>query len=164
MDLNQEAIRRAVEDLQARYIRVIDDDRIEEWPDLFTENCLYKIVTRENFDAGLPLAIMECRSRGMLEDRVTGLRRINVYEPQRYSHQVSGLVTEPAGEGPFGPGKVRCRSNYMVVRTLGDGSMSVFSAGVYQDLIVVDGESARFEERIVVQDSRRVETLIVIPL
>lgn len=164
MDTNQEAVRRAVEDLQARYIRTIDDDRLEEWPGLFAETCLYKIVTRENFDAGLPLAVMECRSRGMLQDRVMGLRWINAYGPQRYLHQVSGLVTEPAGEGPFGPSKVRCRSNYLVVRTLGDGSMTIFSAGVYQDLILIDGETAHFEERVVVQDSCRVETLLVIPL
>ena len=159
MNMNWEATRRAVEDLHTRYIRAIDDDRIEEWPELFTDPCLYRIVTRENFEMGLPLAVMECNSRGMLLDRITGLRKINVYEPQRYLHMTSGLVVEPVAEG-----KVRARSNYTVVRTLGDGSMTVFSAGVYQDLIVIAGEDARFEERVVVQDSRRVETLLVIPL
>ena len=114
-------LRRRVEDVHTRYIRVIDDDRIEEWPNLFTEECLYKIVTRENFDQELPLAIMECRSRGMLLDRVTGLRKINVYEPQRYSHQVSGLTIEQIDENT-----AACRSNYLVVRTVGDGTMTLF--------------------------------------
>ena len=79
-------IRLRVEDLHARYIRVIDDGLWDEWPQLFTEVCVYKILTRENFDQGLPLSIMECHSRGMLQDRVTGLRTINVFEPHRYLH------------------------------------------------------------------------------
>jgi len=139
-------------------VRAIDDDRIEDWPQLFTDPCLYKITTRENYDAGLPLAIMECRSRGMMLDRITGLRRINVYEPQRYSHQVSGLVVEQAG------GVYVCKSNYLVVKTIGDGTMSIFSAGVYLDKVVETADGLRFAERIVVQDSRRVETLLIIPL
>jgi anthranilate 1,2-dioxygenase small subunit len=154
-----ERVRRQVEALQTRYIRTIDDDRVEEWPGLFAEQCLYKIVTRENFERGLPLAIMECRSRGMLEDRVTGLRRINVYEPQRYSHQTSGLVIERLDQAI-----VACRSNYLVVRTTGDGTMTLFSCGIYLDKIGMAGEEARFLERIVVTDSRRVETLLAIPL
>jgi anthranilate 1,2-dioxygenase small subunit len=152
-------LRRNVKDLHTRYIRVIDDDRIEEWPNLFTEECLYRIITRENFDQNLPLAIMECRSRGMLMDRVTGLRKINVYEPQRYSHQVSGLVMEQLDEST-----AACRSNYLVVRTVGDGTMTLFSAGVYLDRVVVRDGCAFFAERIVVQDSRRIETLLAIPL
>jgi anthranilate 1,2-dioxygenase small subunit len=155
----EDRLRRQVEDLQIRYIRIIDDDRLEEWPGLFTETCLYKIITRENYDQGLPLAVMECRSRGMLVDRVTGLRRINVYEPQRYSHQVSGLTVQQIDERT-----ATCRSNYLVVRTAGHGAMTLFSAGIYLDRIVIEDGCALFAERTVVQDSRRVETLLAIPL
>lgn len=151
--------REHIQALHTRYVRVIDDDQIEEWPKLFVETALYRIVTRENYAQGLPLSVMECRSRAMMEDRVTGLRRINVFEPQRYLHQISALEIEPAGEN-----RVKCRSNYLVIRTLGDGSMSVFSAGIYLDKIILEGTRALFEERIVVQDSRRVDTLVVIPI
>lgn len=152
-------MRDAIEALHTRYIRLIDDDRVEDWPGLFTEKCLYKIITRENFDQGLPLTLMECHSRGMLQDRVTGLRRINVYEPQRYSHQVSGLEIERIDERT-----AKCRSNYLVIRTVTDGAMSIFSAGVYLDKIVFDAGGAKFEERVVIADSRRIDTLLVIPL
>lgn len=152
-------IRRRIEELHTRYIRAIDDERWEEWPDLFTETCLYKIVTRENFDQGLPLSVMECHSRGMLKDRVTGLRTINVYEPHRYLHQIGGLAIENI-DGDV----ARCRSNYLVVRTMLDGAMSIFSAGVYLDKVVLGPEEARFQERVVVADSRRIETLLVFPL
>jgi len=152
-------IRRLIDELQTRYIRLIDDDRWEEWPELFTEICQYKIVTRENFDQGLPLSVMECHSRGMLKDRVTGLRTINVYEPHRYLHQISGMAIEGV-DGEI----TRCRSNYLVIRTMLDGSMSIFSAGVYLDQIMLGSGEARFKERVVVADSRRIETLLVFPL
>ena len=150
---------RVIEALHTRYIRAIDDDQLEDWPGLFTENCLYKVVTRENFEQGLPLAVMECRSRGMLQDRVTGYRRINVFEPQRYSHQISGLTVESVDERT-----VKCRSNYLVVRTVVDGTMSLFSAGIYLDKVVIEPDGALFQERIVIPDSRRIETLLVLPL
>ena len=70
--MDDEKLRRQIEALHTRYIQFIDDDKLEEWPSLFTEAGLYKIVTRENFDQGLPLPAMECRSRGMMQNRVTG--------------------------------------------------------------------------------------------
>jgi anthranilate 1,2-dioxygenase small subunit len=152
-------IRRQIEDLHARYIRVVDDGQWEEWPRLFAETCVYKITTRENFDRGLPLSVMECHSRGMLQDRVTGLRSINVFEPHRYLHQISGLSIESISGH-----RILCKSNYLVIRTMLDGSMSIFSAGVYLDQVALSSEGALFEERLVVADSRRIETLLVLPL
>lgn len=151
--------RRMIEDLHARYVRTIDDDRIEEWPTLFSDTALYRITTRENHDQGLPLAIMECQGKAMMRDRVTGLRRINVYEPQRYSHQISGLVI-----GSVDGGRVQCRSNYLVIRTMATGAMALFAAGVYLDTIVIADGTALFEERVVITDSRQIDTLLVIPL
>ena len=158
MAVVSDSVRHQIEALNTRYIRAIDDDALEEWPQLFTEQCLYRITSRENFAQGLPLSIMECASRGMLIDRVFGYRRVNVYEPQRYTHLLSGLVIEPIDAT-----HVRCTQNYAVIRTMVTGEMMVFAAGVYLDRVVL-GDEALFEERIVVQESRRVDTLLVIPL
>jgi anthranilate 1,2-dioxygenase small subunit len=89
----------------------------------------------------------------MLRDRITGLRTINVYEPHRCSHQISGLAIESIDGDIAG-----CRSNYLVIRTMIDGAMSIFSAGVYLDKVVLGPCVARFLERVVVADSRRIET------
>ena len=40
--------------LQDQYINNLDNDRLEAWPTLFTEDCLYEIVPKENADMGLP--------------------------------------------------------------------------------------------------------------
>src|SRR5579863_4977677 len=153
------ATQRQIEDLNTRYIRAIDDDQLEVWPELFTEKCTYRITTRENVDRGFTTPLMECASRGMLIDRVTGYRRVNIYEPQRYTHMLSGLVLEPIDAT-----HVTCKQNYLVVRTMVMGEMSIFSAGLYLDRVVLSENGAKFEERIVVQESRQVDTLLVIPL
>jgi len=101
---------------------------------------------------------MECASRGMLTDRVFGYRRVNIYEPQRYTHLLSGLVIEPIDAT-----HMRCRQNYAVIRTMVTGETMIFSAGIYYDRVVL-GDEALFAERIVVQESRRVDTLLVIPI
>jgi anthranilate 1,2-dioxygenase small subunit len=154
-----EAARRQIEALNTRYIRAIDDDKLEAWPELFVEKCVYRIVTRENFDRGFSLPLMECASRGMLIDRVTGYRRVNVYEPQRYTHMLSGLVIERIDAT-----RLSCKQNYLVIRTMVTGEMMIFSSGVYLDKVILGADGAKFEERIVVQESRRVDTLLVIPL
>ena len=158
MTVVSDAVRHQIEALNTRYIRAIDDDVLEDWPKLFTDPCFYRIVSRENFARNLPLSMMECASRGMLEDRVTGYRRVNIYEPQRYTHMLSGMVIEPVDAT-----HVRCKQNYAVIRTMVTGEMMIFSAGVYLDRVRL-GDEAQFEERIVVQESRRVDTLLVIPL
>lgn len=153
-------LERRVRDLHERYLRLIDDDRLEEWPGLFTPGGLYTITTRENHARGLPLALMSCKGQGMMKDRVTGLRRINVYEPHRYHHQQSGLQCELQADGT-----VRCVSGFLVVRTMHSGAISIFATGVYHDLIV-EGEAGelRFAERSAITDSRQTDTLLVIPL
>ncbi len=151
--------RRAIEDLHARYVRCIDDDRLEAWPELFTDPCRYQITTRENVTRKLPFGLLECTTSGMLRDRIEALRRVNVYEPHTYSHHISALEITPRDDGAFA-----ARSNYLVVRTSVEGEMLVFSAGVYADVIEIAGAQARFRERIVIAESRRIDTLLVLPL
>jgi anthranilate 1,2-dioxygenase small subunit len=148
-----------VERLLARYVHCIDDDRLEEWPEFFVEDCLYRIVSRENVERGLPIAVMHCDSKGMLIDRVTSLRHANVYERQCYRHIVSSVVVD----GPSDNG-VTARSNYVVYRTRTNGVTKVYSTGVYVDRIVADGDDLRFQEKIVTFDTHRIDSLLALPL
>ena len=67
-----------VAQLNAEYARAIDDDRLESWPDLFTDPCVYKITSADNHRRGLPVGLVYADSRGMLKDRVTALREANI--------------------------------------------------------------------------------------
>ena len=147
-----------VERLHARYAQALDDDRLEEWPDLFTENGRYRIATAENEERGLPLPVIYAESRGMLRDRVQSLRHANIYEPQRYRHIVSSVLIDRLDAGT-----VRSTASFLVIRTMQDGASMLFASGRYLDRIVLAPQPL-YEERVVVCDSRRFDTLLAIPL
>jgi len=151
----------AVENLLARYVHAIDDDRLEDWPGFFTEQGRYRITTAENYERGLPLSIIYADSRAMLADRVSALRHANIYEAQRYRHTVSSTLVERVDAHT-----ARATSNFHVVRIMRTGESMLFASGRYLDRIHLAGEGgqAMFEERIVVLDSRAVDTLLAIPV
>lgn len=146
-------------ELNAAYAHCVDDDRIEQWPEFFTEDCEYQIIPRENVDLGLPAAIVFCDNRGMLADRVVALRKANIY-PAHYSrHVLSGpVLLEGDGEG------VRSQTSYLLLQTRMDGETRVFSAGKYVDLMVRVNGLLRLKRRSVQFDTHRIGTLLVTPI
>jgi 3-phenylpropionate/cinnamic acid dioxygenase small subunit len=148
-----------VENLLARYVHALDDGRLEEWPEFFVEEGRYRITTAENFERNLPLPIIYADSRAMLRDRVSALRHANIYEAQRYRHGVSSVLVERVDVRT-----ARAISNFQVVRIMHTGESILFASGRYLDRIRIDGGNARFEEKIVVLDSRAVDTLLAIPI
>ena len=149
----------AIENLLARYAHALDDDRLEEWPEFFAENGRYRITTAENLERGLPLAIIYADSRAMLRDRVSALRHANIYESQRYRHTVSAVLVEQVDART-----AKATSSFQVVRVMRTGESTLFASGRCLDRIRMDASGALFEERIVVLDSRAVDTLLAIPI
>jgi anthranilate 1,2-dioxygenase small subunit len=148
-----------VEDLLNAYAQCIDDDKLENWPDFFTDSCLYRIIPRENHEVGLPTAVMWCDSRGMLEDRVTALRHANVYQVQWYRHLLSNPVITSEDGNTF-----NVQSNYAVFKTCNDGESTVYNVGRYVDVIVRDNGVLKFKERSAIFDTHKITTLMVIPI
>ena len=68
-------LRARLADLYCAYDDALNDGALERWPELFTEACLYKVIPRENFEQGFPVALIYCESRDMLVDRVVGVAR-----------------------------------------------------------------------------------------
>jgi anthranilate 1,2-dioxygenase small subunit len=153
------AVRDAIARLQMEYAHAIDGNELERWPQFFTEKCLYQIIPRADHELGRRIGVWFCDNRDMLEDRVSSMREVNVYEPHVYRHVIG--PTEILGHQD---GAWRAQTSYLVVRTMHDGEMTLFSAGRYVDEIVVDGGAARFRKRVVVPDSWRFDTLVVIPI
>ncbi len=153
------ALRQRLDDLQTDYAHTVDDDDLEAWPAFFTEDATYKVVSRENHAAGLPMAILYCNSRGMMSDRVLALRTANIFEPHTHSHLISRSRYAHTPEG-----LVRGRTNFQVVRTMQDGQMDLFAVGKYLDLFDVSGAAPLFRERIAVLESRRIDVLLCYPL
>ncbi len=159
MDLAAVTRRLELDQLYTDYVHCLDADELERWPDFFTEDCFYRITSAENYEAGLPLGLIYATSRSMLKDRVSALRQANIYEPQRYRHLVSSIkIVGDAAD------RLDLVANFLVVRTMQDGEMTLFAAGRYVDRIRRDGESWKFAAKIAVLDSRQIDTLLAIPL
>jgi anthranilate 1,2-dioxygenase small subunit len=162
MDCDAIMRRWELEQLFTDYVHCLDADELERWPDFFTENCFYRITSAENYDAGLPLGLIYATSRNMLKDRVSALREANVYEPQCYRHLVSSIRI--VGGAVEGTEHLDLVANFLVVRTMQDGEMTIFGAGRYVDRVRRDTGCWKFESKTVVLDSRQVDTLLAIPI
>ena len=159
MDLAGVVRRIEIEDVYQAYAACLDGDALEDWPEFFTDDCVYRITSAENHAAGLPLGLIYATSKNMLRDRVSALREANIYEPQRYRHVVSGLrIAKDDGEA------LDTEANFLVVRTMQDGAMTLFAAGQYLDHVVHTTAGWKFARKLVVLDSRRIDTLLAIPL
>ncbi|MBT5048451.1 MAG: aromatic-ring-hydroxylating dioxygenase subunit beta [Rhodospirillaceae bacterium] len=148
-----------IDDLNRCYGHMIDDGEFEYWPGLFIEEGLYKITTRWNHERNMPAGLMLCDSRAMMEDRISALRTANIYEPQSYRHLIDPplLIEVPNGV-------ISVQTSFVVFRTMQSEAPEIFNTGKYLDkLVEVDG-ALKFKERIVVCDSERIDTMIVIPL
>ena len=152
-----------IDDLNAAYAECVDSDRLEDWPNFFTEPCLYQIIPRENRDAELPQAIVRCDSQGMLKDRIVAHREANIFGPHAYRHIIgrAHIVKEESDV-------IDARTNYAVYRTWLDnvnyGKSELYSVGEYFDRIVVTDGVAKLAERTVVIDTSRIDSLLVTPL
>lgn len=152
-------LRLAVEALYADYAAALDDDELERWPGFFVEDCLYKLIPRENWERNLPVALMLCESRAMLKDRITAVRSTALYAPRRLRHFITQFrITEEA------PDLLRVGANYLVLQTLVDDLTRIQNAGRYLDLVLRTTEGWRFKEKICVFDSVLVPNSLIYPV
>lgn len=152
-------VRTAIEDLINAYIQCLDDNKLEEWPEFFTDDCVYKVISHENYSRNLPVALIFCNSKGMLRDRVTSHRHANIYEPHKYTHLVSNIsIIGQEGDAYI------VRSNYAVFQTRQEGTTEVYNVGKYLDKVVfIDGQP-KFKEKLAIFDTALVPTLLVTPI
>lgn len=155
---NDLLLRVEVEQLYAEYAACLDDGELERWPELFVEECLYKVVPRENFERGLPLALMLCESAGMLRDRVQAIRRTSVFAPRALRHFVSGIRAAEEDQA------VMVTASFMVLQTQPDEETQVFVAGRYRDRLLRCDGTLRFAEKICILDSNLIPGSLIFPV
>ena len=152
-------LRWEAEELLNRYVQCLDEDRLEEWPDFFSEKAVYKIISRSNVERNYPLATILCDSRDMMKDRVVAIRNASVFSERYLRH----LVTNVRVEGQEGEAWL-VKSNYVVLQTLQSEETKVFNAGQYVDKIIFDNGRPKFQEKIVIYDTIQIPGLLVIPI
>lgn len=145
--------------LYASYASAVNSGQWELWPEFFTDDCLYRLQPRENFERGFPLATLSFESKGMLKDRVYGIRETLFHDPYYQRHVVGAPLVRKAEEGRF-----ECEANYAVFRTKLSELSTVFSVGRYIDVVVRTGQGLKFASRLVIYDSEMIPNSVIYPL
>ena len=152
-------LRLEIEGVYTAYAATLDDDDLDAWPDLFTEDCLYQVIPRDNFDRDLPLALIRCKSRAMLRDRVTAVRETTMFEPRYVRHLISNIRVSSETDGV-----IEAQANYAVFETMTDAYTRVFNVGRYLDKLVREDGRLLFSEKRCVYDSVLVPNSIIYPI
>lgn len=149
---------REIADFLVDYAAVIDDGHLDRWPDFFGDPCLYKIVSKENFDSGLPLALLLCDSPGMIRDRCDAFATLNVFGPRAWRHMTAQLRLTEDGD------TIRARSNFVIFESLAGKDTHILCAGEYRDVLVRQKGALKFAERICIYDTTMIPNSIVMPI
>jgi salicylate 5-hydroxylase small subunit len=149
----------ALSQLYAEYASAVSSGDWALWPEFFTEDAVYRLQPRENFDRGFPLATLSFESKGMLKDRVYGIRETLFHDPY-YQRNVVGAPLVRQAE----PDRFECEANYAVFRTKLSELSTVFNVGRYIDVVVRTPQGLRFASRLVVYDSEMIPNSVIYPI
>jgi salicylate 5-hydroxylase small subunit len=149
----------ALTQLYADYASAVDSGNWDLWPEFFTDKCSYRLQPRENHERGFPLATLSFTSKGMLKDRVYGIKETLFHDPYYQRHVVGCPVVRGIEDDAF-----RCEANYAVFRTKLSDASTVFNVGRYLDKVVRTPEGFRFASRECIYDSEMIPNSIIYPI
>lgn len=149
----------ALTQLYADYASAVDSGNWDLWPEFFTDDCIYRLQPRENHERGFPLATLSFTSKGMLKDRVYGIKETLFHDPYYQRHVVGTPIVREATGGRF-----RCEANYAVFRTKLSDATSVFNVGRTIDLVVRTPAGLKFASRECIYDSEMIPNSIIYPI
>jgi anthranilate 1,2-dioxygenase small subunit len=145
--------------LMAEYAMRIDEDKLEDWVELFDEACDYRVVTRENVEQNLPNVLMWCDNKNMLRDRVASYRDVNLYN-LHYDRHVLGPLCFLKKEDSLWTFDV----SYSLFQTELEGASRLFSVGRYSVKARIDGKFAKLTKVAVIADTGLIPSLLATPI
>jgi salicylate 5-hydroxylase small subunit len=149
----------ALTQLYADYAAAVDSGNWDLWPEFFTDPCVYRLQPRENYERGFPLATLSFTSKGMLKDRIYGIKETLFHDPYYQRHVVgSPVVRKVDGE------RLHCEANYAVFRTKLSQESTVFNVGRYVDEVVKTPAGLKFASRLCIYDSEMIPNSIIYPI
>jgi salicylate 5-hydroxylase small subunit len=149
----------ALNQLYADYAIAVDSGQWELWPEFFTDDSSYRLQPRENFERGFPLATLSFTSKGMLKDRVYGIKETLFHDPYYQRHVVGTPVLRKVEADRF-----ECEANYAVFRTKLSDTSTVFNVGRTIDVVVRTPAGLKFASRQCIYDSEMIPNSIIYPI
>src|SRR5579862_762739 len=106
-------LHRELEEFNNSYAAALDEQRLTDWAEMFTDDAFYVVISRENADRGLPVGLIYCENKGMILDRAFAMKT-EMFAPRYLRHIIGNLQVLSDEQN----GEIRARSNYVVVQVL----------------------------------------------
>src|SRR4030081_2702933 len=103
-----------VEQFNAAYAAALDEQRLSDWAEMFTDDAFYVVISRENADRGLPVGLIYCDSKRMIYDRAFALEKTTMFAPRYLRHLIGNLQIL----GADAQGAIRARASYALFQVL----------------------------------------------
>ncbi|MCH8532651.1 MAG: nuclear transport factor 2 family protein [Saccharospirillum sp.] len=156
----EDTLLRTIEKFNVEYCLALDEGRLYDWANFFTQDCRYIILSRENFDAGLPVGLVYCEGRPMLEDRATAILETSMFAPRYLRHFVTNTFVHYK-EGD----EIHSGSNYLLTQVLMDKpNATMHQIGRYVDRFVHEEGVLKLKERQCIYDNLLLENSLVYPV
>jgi anthranilate 1,2-dioxygenase small subunit len=154
-------LRHELEMFNTAYAAALDERRLSDWVEMFTDDARYIVISRENADRGMPVGLIYCENKGMIYDRAFALEKTAMFAPRYLRHIIGNL--QVLGENRSG--EIRARANYVVVQVLLDRpDAKLHQVGVYQDVFRRVGGQLKLAERRCVYDNLLVDNALCLPV
>lgn len=152
-----------IDALQRRYLRALDNRRIEDWVACFSpEESSYVCTTFESRQANFEIAMMRDTSFARIKDRAKMITEVwqKSFEDYATRHLIQSIDVEQRSDGLFA-----ATSNFLVMYVSPRRQSEVLGSGVYEDLIVVGEDGvATFRSRTALLDGPTAPRYLVYPV
>ena len=154
-------LRQEIDEFNAAYAAALDEQRLLDWAEMFTDDASYVVISRENADRNLPVGLIYCENKGLIQDRAYAHQHTEMFAPRYLRHIVGNLQLL----GQEQNGDVRARANYVLIQVLYDRpEAKLHQVGVYHDVFRrVDG-ALKLAERRCIYDSLLVDNALCLPV
>jgi len=158
-ELEQVLLNHKIQTLNNAYALSLDQDDLNAWLSFFSETCLYRIISRENHELNMPIAVWHSDSKAMLRDRVLALKDSTLYRPRYLRHLISGVTINQIKDDV-----IYSQANVLIAETVFDYKTQILLSGRYLDEIVLEDGQYRFRNRVCIYDSILLPTSLVYPV
>jgi anthranilate 1,2-dioxygenase small subunit len=150
-----------IEQFNTRYAAALDEQRLQDWVDLFVDDAFSLVTSRENADQGFPVGLIYCDGKAMIRDRAFALEKTSMFAPRYLRHVIGNLLVL----GEEANGDIRAQANYVVFQVLFDRpDATLHQVGSYRDVFCRTADGLRLKARRCVYDNLLVPNALCIPV
>lgn len=154
-------LRHEIETFNTLYATALDEQRLMDWVELFDDNGLYVVLSRENFERNLPVGLIYCENKGMIRDRAFALKETAMFAPRYMRHLIANLSVDAEATD----GTIVARANYVVLQVLFDRpDATLHQVGTYYDRFHRTAKGLKLVERRCVYDNLLVPNALCLPV